>query len=232
LVTVNILNLPFKEQVDYFRRKVPTPVKSLRRIGSAYHDHAFSVSQVTRSDYLGVLFDWLLRSIESGTDYQTSILELEKEKEGRRVMDFLGNKQLETVFDTNVRRAHTAGRIQQYEKPEIKALFPYRQWLHRDSPKFRPHHKALDLKVFRADEEFWKYAMPPCAFGCRCGFRHLSERMVIERGLTVEKPPDWRTIVEPPFDRSPNPKNYHERAIDRAPVELQENLRKDLESRG
>lgn len=226
-----IVNLSFNEQVDYFRRKVPTPVKSLRKIGSAYHDRAFSVTNVTRSDFLGFLFDWLLRSIESGTDYESSVKELEEKKKGREIVDFFSASQLATVFDTNVRRAHTAGRIQQYEQPEIKELFPYRQWLHRDSPQFRPHHKNLDLKVFRADHEFWKQAMPPCAFGCRCGFRHLSERMLKERGLSVEEPPDWKTIVEPPFDAAPNPTNqYIKRSVARAPQELRSKLELDLRS--
>ncbi|MGL5881440.1 MAG: phage minor head protein [Xenococcaceae cyanobacterium] len=196
----------FTEQLDYFRRKkVIANSSDLRKLGSLYHDRAFSVSHLTKMDLLLDLKSLLEQSMEEGLDFE------EFKKEIKDLLHSKGwnedpqaktlNKQrLYTIFDTNIRRSHSAGRFQQIEQSYVKEIFPYRMWVHRDSPQHRPHHKAIDGKVFLSNHEFWRHAFPPNGFGCRCGVVSLTSEQVKERGLTPTDPPDWRSFVEPGFE--------------------------------
>lgn len=225
---------PFAEQLEFLRRRVPLPAQSLRGVGSEYHDWAFSVSGVTSADFINYLFGALNAAIEAGADYDAFVGQLESDEGGQQVLDRFRDRHLRVVFDTNLRRSHSAGRHEQMAKPHIRRLFVGRQWLHRDSPDFRPHHKAIDLKVFPADAEFWQRAAPPCGYFCRCATRLLTRNQIAQMGLQIENPPDWRTIAEPPFTRAAGLSNARQRAefiqqgIDRQPPELQAEMRRQL----
>lgn len=57
----------------------------------------------------------------------------------------------------------------------------------------RPHHLALDGKIFRADDPFWMQAAPPNGWGCQCSVEGVSEREMKRMGKDgPDTPPaDW-----------------------------------------
>ena len=69
------------------------------------------------------------------------------------------------IFLTNLRMSYAAGRYEQQLDPEVVTEFPYLQFVHSDHSDYRPTHKALDGKIFKAEEmPFY----PPSGFGCGC----------------------------------------------------------------
>lgn len=240
----------FEEQLAYFRNKIPLPNDTLAGIESEYHDWALSVTGVTRADLIEDFY-WLLdQAMSNGLtfeDFNRSFYRLigrkgwtplpmpergtpaQQEKALQK-----NNRRLYVILDTNHRRSFGAGRIRQMRSPDLLKSRPYWQWLHRDSPHPRPHHLALDGKVFHAEEEFWDHAFPPNGFLCRCGVRSLSEADMQRRGLTVSTPPDWRSFVEPGFERSPGVSplsdrlEYLERGIARQSPKMQSIMRERI----
>lgn len=49
----------------------------------------------------------------------------------------------------------------------------------------RPAHSALNGKVFRHDDVFWKTHFPPLGFRCRCRTRALTAKQIAQKGLKV-----------------------------------------------
>lgn len=64
---------------------------------------------------------------------------------------------------------------------------PYWQYMAIMDERTRAEHKAMHLKVFRADDIFWSQFYPPNGWGCRCFVRNLTKNEVQKQGLTVEK---------------------------------------------
>lgn len=212
------LNQPFDKQLEYFRQKQAIPAETLKGIQAEYHDWAFSVSGLTRADLVRDLM-WLVdRAIEQGMDiedFQQQFLRLIGRKgwtpveidrsapQETQVKQLQANsRRLYIILDTNHRRSHSAGRLKQMRQPHVLKARPYWRWSWRDSVTPRPHHQAIDGKIFRATEDFWNYCFPPCGYGCRCSVTSLSERDMERLGLEVEPAPKKEDFIEPGFNRS------------------------------
>ncbi|MFB1489652.1 MULTISPECIES: phage minor head protein [unclassified Thiocapsa] len=94
------------------------------------------------------------------------------------------------IYETNLRTSYAAGRSAQLKA----AGFPYLRYKHNDNVMVpRPHHLALDDKIFRADDPFLQHAAPPNGFGCKCWLEGVSEREMRRLGKTgPDAPPaDW-----------------------------------------
>lgn len=212
------LKQPFAEALEYQKQKVALPADVIDGLDAEYHDFAFVVSGLTRAD-LASDMKWLVeKSIEEGmdfVDFQRQFDRLIGRKGWQPKQAARGEQakstRLYTILDTNVRRSHAAGRIRQAREPEVLKRRPYWMWVWRDSVQPRPHHEALNGKVFLASDPFWDVATPPCGYGCRCSFFALSERDLKRMGKTVEIPPDPKTIADPGFRRAPGTAPVEER---------------------
>jgi hypothetical protein len=51
----------------------------------------------------------------------------------------------------------------------------------------RPGHRALNGKVFRYDDPFWRTHRPPLGWNCRCRIRALNDRDLERRGITPDQ---------------------------------------------
>lgn len=216
--TPSYLKQPFDKQLEYFRGKIPLPAETLKGITAEYHDWAFSVTGITQADLIRDM-QWLIdRAISEGIDFEdfkqqfyrligrkgwTPVpIDPNASAETQAKQKQASDRRLYTILDTNHRRSFGAGRHRQMREPNLLKKRPYWQWLWRDSPHPREHHKAIDQHVFLATEEFWEHCFPSCGFGCRCGVRSLSEKDLKRLGLEVSTPPDWRTFIEPGFNLS------------------------------
>jgi uncharacterized protein with gpF-like domain len=214
----DLLSLPFTEQLAYFRRKTGIPADTLKGVQSEYHDWAFSVSGLTRADLVRDLMALIDRAIAEGMSIEEfqqvfyrligrkgwTPVEIDRKAPIEAQVSALAanNRRLYTILDTNHRRSHSAGRIQQMRSPTVLKSRPYWQWQWRDSVTPRPHHQAIDQKVFHASEDFWNYCFPPCGFGCRCTVISLSEKDLKRYNLKPEKAPPSERFIEPYFNRS------------------------------
>ncbi|RCJ20149.1 hypothetical protein A6S26_05355 [Nostoc sp. ATCC 43529] len=195
--TIDPFKLPFDEAIAYYRAKVPLPSTSWDTFADAAQDYAFTLATVTEAELLNDVYNLVLSGLENGDSYG------EFKKGFDQAIDKAGwnpaNRPYRTalIFNQNLRNAYQAGRYKQMSDPEVLKLRPYWQWVHRDSRVPRPHHLALDRKIFAADDPFWQTAFPPSGWGCRCGVVSVSRRDIEREGLTVDEPPkETVTVVD------------------------------------
>lgn len=192
------LKQEFREAIRYFNGKINLPRASYRGLSARYHDWAFSVAQMTRADLLDAT-RWLLeRAMTEGTSFDQFARDFER-LIGRRGWSATGHR-IYTIFDTNIRGAHGAGRFEQMTDPEVLYVAPYWIWRWRDSPNPREEHKKLHNVAIPADHPFWRSLRIPAGYGCRCSAMSVTEDYVRRNGITVMlDPPDPHTIADPGF---------------------------------
>jgi uncharacterized protein with gpF-like domain len=128
------------------------------------------------------------------------------------------------IIQQNMRRAYTVGRYQQMTDPVVLKNRPYWQFRHGGANEPRPHHIALDRKVYRAEDvKIW----PPFGFGCSCQFYSLSQADVDRLGLKVE--PYFALEADAGFGAMPGADRSHE-ILNLSP-DLQLWIRSDVERR-
>ncbi|MDA3978479.1 phage minor head protein [Gallibacterium sp. AGMB14963] len=91
---------------------------------------------------------------------------------------------LNTIYRTNVQAAYSAQRYQQQRDNALHR--PYWQYSAVGDSRTRPSHAALNGKVYRYDDPFWRTFYPPNGFNCRCSVIALSQRQVDKENITVE----------------------------------------------
>ena len=76
--------------------------------------------------------------------------------------------ELDTVFNTNVGKAYSAGRYEQMNGDSTREALPYWQFWTVGDDRVRPEHRALDQFLARAIDPVWNKIYPPCGYNCRC----------------------------------------------------------------
>lgn len=226
------LNLTFAEQLEYFLNKKVLPPEELEKIQGNIHDRAFTIKGLTQADLLQDIKDLLDNEIESAKgldEFLANFNQLIQNKGWKPKGD-----RARTIYDTNTRRAHAAGRWRQQTQPEMLERNPYVVWRHRTpNPQFggqpRPEHKALNGKVFSLDEMRRKKVYPPCAWGCRCTAFSISERQLKAMGKTVSPVPNPKTIVDKGFDRIPGSSMEEGAIVKQKKANLSPEIRKKVE---
>ncbi|MCC5636310.1 phage head morphogenesis protein [Nostoc sp. CHAB 5844] len=252
---IDPFKLPFDEAIAYFKQKQILPSLAWDDFADAASDYAFTLSQVTSAELLNDVYNHVLSGLENGDSYG------EFKKGFDRAIDKAGwnpaNRPWRTqlIFNQNLRQAYQAGRYKQMSDPEVLKLRGFWQYIHRDSRVPRPHHLALDGKIYPADSPFWQTCYPINGFGCRCSVVSLSQRDLDREGLTVDEPPQEQVTVvdkvtlvrksvpaingkpigEPGFSTIPggsDPKQRQvilEQAMAKLPPQLQEQVKAALE---
>jgi hypothetical protein len=225
------LSQGFSEAIQYFRGKVNISAEERKNLPEGYHDWAFTVAGMTKADMIDASL-WLIdRAISEGMSFE------DFEQQWNRLIRRRGwtprgtgseSRRIYTIFDTNVRGAYGAGRDKQMNDSAVRSRRPLWLWRHRDSPNFRPLHKALHNVAIPADHEFWDSGRIPAGFGCRCGKFSISEDYARRNGIRIEtNPPDPETIFDPgfrnPFNTS-NIKQQRQQIFEEKMSGLNENL--------
>lgn len=195
--TIDPFRLKFDEAIAYFRNKTPLGSLAWDDFADAAQDHAFTIATVTEAELLNDVYNLVLSGLENGDSYG------EFKKGFDQAIDKAGwnpaNRPYRTalIFNQNLRNAYQAGRYKQMSDPEVLKLRGFWQYVHRDSRVPRPHHLALDGKIYPADSPFWQTCYPTNGFGCRCSVVSLSQRDIDREGLTVDEPPkETVTVVD------------------------------------
>ncbi len=237
------LDLPFDEAIKYFRNKIPIPTENWRQFEAEQHDFAFTIAGLTKASLLDDARYLVDRGIAEGASFD------EFKKDFRKLIERRGwtptplpagpkDYRLRIIYETNIRRAYSAGRYKQLNDPDILKSRPYRMWSHGDSRNPRETHIALDGKVFDATDKFWEVAHPSCAYGCKCRAYSLSEKDLKRMGKKVEAPPDPYTVAEKGFQRAAGTtpvqerKEILKRGVQNLSPDLNKLIQKDLKSKG
>lgn len=180
--TLNVGQVPFAEQIAFFRRKVPLPSESWTQLYTAGHDHGFVIAGATREALVQDFFESVEKAIAEGKSLESF------RKDFDRIVtahgwDYNGSRNWRSrvIYETNLFTSFAAGRREQLLS--MTETHPYWMYVHSDAVKHpRPEHLALDGLVLRWDDPFWDTFFPPNGWGCQCSIRALTERQLGKLG--------------------------------------------------
>ncbi|MFQ1055275.1 PBECR2 nuclease fold domain-containing protein [Gilliamella apicola] len=162
-------SLPFKEQIEFFRRKINIPTNSYADIYNNEHDYAFVVAGANRNALLNDFRAAIDKAISQGTtleEFRKDFAEI-VEKHG---WSYNGSFSWRTriIYETNLNSSYQAGRYQQLRD----AKFPYLEYLHSDYVEHpRELHQSWDHLVLNFNDPWWNTHFPPNGYGCQCRIR-------------------------------------------------------------
>ncbi|GHT87948.1 hypothetical protein AGMMS49960_05580 [Betaproteobacteria bacterium] len=171
----NVFNLPFAEQLEFFRGKVPLDTEHWDDIWQDAHDKSFIVAGA-KGDLLADLMGAVDKSIAKGTgldEFRKDFRQLVA-KHGWTGWTGEGTPAGEAwrtrvIWETNLRTSYMAGRYAQLTDPDLLARRPYWKYIHSEAvTNPRPQHLAWSGLVLRHDHPFWQTHFPPNGFGCQC----------------------------------------------------------------
>ncbi|MCX8581443.1 hypothetical protein J3U18_07040 [Gilliamella sp. B3482] len=162
-------SLPFKEQIEFFRRKANVPTNSYADIYNNEHDYAFVVAGANRNALLNDFRTAIDKAINQGStleEFRKDFSEI-VEKHG---WSYNGgfNWRTRIIYETNLNSSYQAGRYQQLRD----AKFPYMEYLHSDYVEHpRELHQSWDHLVLDFNDPWWNTHFPPNGYGCQCRVR-------------------------------------------------------------
>ena len=226
----NPYQLPFRQAIDFFKKKKILPTNTWKDVSEGYSAIAFTVASITKLSLLSDIKSIVENQLESGISPEAFKEQFRDALVRAGWSPNFSPYRINLILSQAVRNSYQFGRWEQMEDPDLKRRRPYRQWIHGDSPVPRPHHLQQHLKCYPADADVWK-AIHPSPFGCRCRAFAKSFRDMKREGLTLSTPPKLSAIAEPGFSKgfAPNLNEQRTQLIDRAIASLPPNLAKLLE---
>lgn len=203
---VSAVDLPFKEQAEFFRRKLNLPTETWTDIYTQEHDFAFVVAGANRDAIVADFRAAVDKVInEGGTleQFRKDFDEIVK----RNGWSYNGgrNWRSRVIYETNLNTSYQAGRYEQLLA--VRDERPYWQYLHNDSVEFpRPQHQAWDGLILRWDDPWWTYHFPPGGWGCQCRVVALSDYDLKVMGRTVDTAPPIKFVTLEVGKRGPMPR--------------------------
>ena len=196
-------DLPFQEQVDFFRNKLTLGTRAWDDIMHEAHDRAFVVAGAMKADLLADLRRAVDRAIVQGTSLKAFREDFKQIVFNRGWTGWTGEGsaageawRTKVIWETNLRASYAAGRWAQLNDPGLKKLMPYWRYVHADSVLHpRPLHLAWGQSrlTLPADHPFWKTHFPPNGWGCRC---RVTAVAAPKAGDATEPPEGWDDIDE------------------------------------
>lgn len=194
-----LFDLEPKAAVEYLQNKGYKVTNDWRELWEDAHAKAFTVSKMTDMELLKDTKGTLEQALKEGWSSQKTQRELTNmykkrgwwttESTAANASDSkklqLGSPyRVKTIYRQNIQSAYNAGRyLEQMKNVDIA---PYLQYICVLDDKTRPEHRAMHLKIFKADDPIWAYIYPPNGWGCRCIVRQLTQTEVERYGYTVE----------------------------------------------
>ena len=210
MATIELSARPPAEAVRFFESKGYAVGFDWRDIWQQEHARAFTVAKATRLDVLQDIRREVDRAIREGTtlgDFQKRLTPTLQAKgwwgrkeaidplTGEVANVQLGSpRRLNTIFDTNVRASHAAGRWARIER--TKEARPYLLYVAVLDDRTRPEHRAWHQIVRPVDDAFWSSFYPPNGWFCRCIVRQLSARDLERLDLSVSSDGDVAAFMK------------------------------------
>lgn len=188
-MTISFQGRPPPEAVDYFARQTIGGRFSFnwRDTWQEEHLNAFVVAKAMSADVLSDIHGGLRRAMDEGWTKERFIQELTPllqargwwgkqkvtdPKTGEQQLAQLGSaRRLDTIFDTNMRMAHSAGRWERIKRSA--STRPFLEYMHTDQQFPRPWHLACNGIVLPVDHPFWETHATPNGWRCKCWIRSL-----------------------------------------------------------
>lgn len=205
---IELKPLPPREAIEYFRQKGYAIGFDYRDVWQAQHQAAFTVAKAMQLDLLQDIRAEVDRALAEGTtlrDFQQRLMPRLQERgwwgrqdrldpvtgEVREVQ--LGSpRRLKTIYDTNLRTAHSEGQWQRIQ--ERKESFPFLQYDGANSENPRLQHRAWDGLVLPVDDPFWQSHLPIKEWGCKCRVIPMTRGQLQRQGLEIGEAPEVPSV--------------------------------------
>ena len=183
--------LPFERQASFMRGKLALPTEDWDDIQGAAHDRAFVVAGAMRADLLADLHTAVQQAIDSGKTLEWFRKEFDATVAKHGWTGWTGEGSADgvawrtrTIYTTNLRTSHAAGRWAQMTDPEVLQSRPYWRYVHRSTEHPRLEHKAWNGTVLLASDPWWRTHYGPNGWGCQCLVEAIGERELQRLGKT------------------------------------------------
>lgn len=197
-------SLPFREQSEFFRRKLNIPTRAYSDIYGREHDYSFMVAGANRDDLVQDFRQAVEKAINDGTtletfrsDFDAIVAKYGWSYNGGR------NWRSRVIYETNLRSSYMAGRYEQLMA--VRESRPYWQYIHNDAVEHpRPLHESWNGLILRWDDPWWQTHFPVNAWGCQCTVRALSEADLKRMGKSgPDESPSINYVTHTIGQRSP-----------------------------
>ena len=184
---LSIETFPNQAAADYIRGKAVADPKNFGALPDQLKQRAFTVAGIEQMDVLRRLRDATAR-LPEGASWDEAKRDL-----AREISPFIGSgdakadaaaakRRADFMLRTHGFQAYAVSRHQQ--QMSVSKDFPYWKYETVGDSRVRPGHAALDGKVLRADDPWWKTHYPPWDWGCRCIVVALDEEDAMELGVS------------------------------------------------
>lgn len=190
------------EAIAYFRSKGWQIGFSWEDVWQEEHVRAFTVAKAMSRDLLEDIRAEVDKALSDGLTLQQFTKNLRPRLQARgwwgkalqedpatgetKVVQLGSPARLRTIYETNLRTSHAAGKWQRIER--AKKTLPFLRYVSVMDGRERPQHHAWHGTVLPVDDPWWDTHYPPCGWGCRCTAQSLSQRMMDRRGYDVTEP--------------------------------------------
>ena len=187
---LTIETFPNEAAAAYIRGKAVADPANFGALPAQLKQRAFTVAGIERMDTLRRLRDTIAR-LPEGASWDEVKRDLAAEISpfvdtpdgaGESGRTKAARARAEFLLRTHGFQAYSVARHQQ--QMEVVKDFPYWKYETVGDNRVRASHAALDGKVLRADDSWWKTHYPPWDWGCRCIVVPLDEEDAQEIGIT------------------------------------------------
>lgn len=187
---LTIETFPNEAAADYIRGKAVADPTHFGNLPPQLKQRAFTVAGIEQLDALQRIRDAVAK-LPEGANWDEAKRDIAAE-----ISPFVGGDddskrttaskaRAEFLLRTHGFQAYAVARHQQ--QMSVARDFPYWKYETVGDSRVRPGHAALDGKVLRADDPWWKTHYPPWDWGCRCIVVAIDEEDAEELGVTPHR---------------------------------------------
>ena len=180
---LTIETFPDEAAAAYIRGKAVADPKNFGNLPPQLKQRAFTVAGIEQIDALRRISDAIAK-LPEGASWDEAKKEIAAE-----ISPFTGGDmkaaraRAEWQLRTHGFQAYAVARHQQ--QMETIDVFPYWKYETVGDSRVRPGHAALDGKILRAVDPWWKTHYPPWDWGCRCIVNALDEEDARAAGIST-----------------------------------------------
>lgn len=185
---LTIATFPDEAAAAYIRGKAVADPKNFGNLPAQLKQRAFTVAGIEQMDALKRICDAIAK-LPEGASWDEAKREIAAEispfvpaEAGRPDMK-AARARAEFLLRTHGFQAYAVSRHQQ--QMEDIEIFPYWKYETVGDSRVRAAHAALDGKVLRADDPWWKTHYPPWDWGCRCVVEALDDEDARTAGIST-----------------------------------------------
>lgn len=209
-ILTGAFNLKPDDAIKYFEQKGYQVSFDWHEMKREAHTRAFTVAGVTQLDVLVDIRKAVEKAQQNGQSLESFKKELQPmlEKKGwwgkktverpdglQKEVDLSAPWRLRTIYRTNMQTAYMAGHYKGMK--DSARLLPYWQYVAVMDGRTRDAHRALNGKILRHDDPFWRSYYPPNGWGCRCRVVALSRIEVEKKGIKTSDGEALKNIIGP-----------------------------------